>query len=152
MPCHLQNCWDFGTVGRLGAMVGQISRAFIAGVGGAGGERGQKGLQSLPVPRDRADRPEASVVRPPLEKPSRPFQGQLSGWGGQGLPSTELEGAGAGTRLPSQPGGPVQAVHPCKSWAVAEQDVAGVPASPGRGNGTLLQYSCLETPMDGGAW
>ena len=22
----------------------------------------------------------------------------------------------------------------------------------GEGNGTLLQYSCLETPMDGGAW
>ena len=22
----------------------------------------------------------------------------------------------------------------------------------GRGNGTLLQYSCLENPMDGGAW
>ena len=24
--------------------------------------------------------------------------------------------------------------------------------SPGEGNGTLLQYSCLENPMDGGAW
>ena len=23
---------------------------------------------------------------------------------------------------------------------------------PGEGNGTLLQYSCLENPMDGGAW
>jgi len=22
----------------------------------------------------------------------------------------------------------------------------------GDGNGTLLQYSCLENPMDGGAW
>ena len=22
----------------------------------------------------------------------------------------------------------------------------------GEGNGTLLQYSCLESPMDGGAW
>ena len=22
----------------------------------------------------------------------------------------------------------------------------------GEGNGTLLQYSCVETPMDGGAW
>ena len=22
----------------------------------------------------------------------------------------------------------------------------------GEGNGSLLQYSCLETPMDGGAW
>ena len=24
--------------------------------------------------------------------------------------------------------------------------------STGEGNGTLLQYSCLENPMDGGAW
>ena len=24
--------------------------------------------------------------------------------------------------------------------------------SPGEGNGTLLQYSCLGNPMDGGAW
>ena len=25
-------------------------------------------------------------------------------------------------------------------------------SSIGEGNGTLLQYSCLENPMDGGAW
>jgi len=24
--------------------------------------------------------------------------------------------------------------------------------SPGEGNGNLLQYSCLENPMDRGAW
>ena len=24
--------------------------------------------------------------------------------------------------------------------------------SPGEGNGTPLQFSCLENPMDGGAW
>ena len=24
--------------------------------------------------------------------------------------------------------------------------------SPGKGNGNLLQYSCLENPMDRGAW
>ena len=24
--------------------------------------------------------------------------------------------------------------------------------SPGEGNGSPLQYSCLESPMDGGAW
>ena len=23
---------------------------------------------------------------------------------------------------------------------------------PGEGNGTPVQYSCLENPMDGGAW
>ena len=28
----------------------------------------------------------------------------------------------------------------------------GCPASTGEGNGTPLQYSCLENPMDGGAW
>ena len=25
-------------------------------------------------------------------------------------------------------------------------------SAPGEGNGTPLQYSCLENPMDGGAW
>ena len=27
-----------------------------------------------------------------------------------------------------------------------------LPDTPGEGNGTPLQYSCLENPMDGGAW
>ena len=27
-----------------------------------------------------------------------------------------------------------------------------LPITPGEGNGTPLQYSCLENPMDGGAW
>ena len=34
-------------------------------------------------------------------------------------------------------------------------DVGSVPGSgrsPGEGNGNLLQYSCLENPMDRGAW
>ena len=34
-------------------------------------------------------------------------------------------------------------------------DLGSVPGSgrsPGEGNGTPLQYSCLENPMDGGAW
>ena len=30
--------------------------------------------------------------------------------------------------------------------------VVGFAASGGKGNGTPLQYSCLENPMDGGAW
>ena len=29
--------------------------------------------------------------------------------------------------------------------------VPGLGRSPGEGNGNLLQYSCLENPMDGGA-
>ena len=30
--------------------------------------------------------------------------------------------------------------------------IPGLGRSPGGGNGNLLQYSCLENPMDGGAW
>ena len=30
--------------------------------------------------------------------------------------------------------------------------IPGLGQSPGVGNGTPLQYSCLENPMDGGAW
>ena len=30
--------------------------------------------------------------------------------------------------------------------------IPGSERSPGEGNGNLLQYSCLETPMDRGAW
>ena len=35
------------------------------------------------------------------------------------------------------------------------RDMGSVPWSgryPGEGNGNPLQYSCLENPMDGGAW
>ena len=35
------------------------------------------------------------------------------------------------------------------------QDLGSIPGSgrfPGEGNGNLLQYSCLENPMDGRAW
>ena len=30
--------------------------------------------------------------------------------------------------------------------------IPGLGRSPGKGNGNWLQYSCLENPMDGGAW
>ena len=30
--------------------------------------------------------------------------------------------------------------------------VPGLGSSPGEGNGNPLQYSCLENPMDRGAW
>ena len=30
--------------------------------------------------------------------------------------------------------------------------IPGSGRSPGEGNGNSLQYSCLENPMDGGAW
>ena len=30
--------------------------------------------------------------------------------------------------------------------------IPGSERSPGEGNGSPLQYSCLENPMEGGAW
>ena len=30
--------------------------------------------------------------------------------------------------------------------------IPGLGRSPGEGNGNLLEYSCLENPMDRGAW
>ena len=30
--------------------------------------------------------------------------------------------------------------------------IPGTGRSPGEGNGNPFQYSCLENPMDGGAW
>ena len=42
-----------------------------------------------------------------------------------------------------------------KRPACSEGDPGSVPgsgSSPGEGNGAPLQCSCLETPMDGGAW
>ena len=42
-----------------------------------------------------------------------------------------------------------------KASACNEEDLSSIPGSgrsPGEGNGNPLQYSCLENPMDGGAW
>ena len=35
---------------------------------------------------------------------------------------------------------------------ILELKLRGASLSLGEGNGTPLQYSCLENPMDGGAW
>ena len=38
---------------------------------------------------------------------------------------------------------------------IMQEDPGSIPGlgrSPGEGNGSPLQYSCLENPMDGGAW
>ena len=43
----------------------------------------------------------------------------------------------------------------CKESAYNVGDLGSVPRlgrSPGEGNDNPLQYSCLENPMDGGAW
>ena len=42
-----------------------------------------------------------------------------------------------------------------KVFACNVGDLGSTPESgrfPGEGNGTPLQYSCLENPIDGGAW
>ena len=42
-----------------------------------------------------------------------------------------------------------------KETAYNAGDLDSIPGSgrsSGEGNGTPLQYSCLENPMDGGAW
>ena len=40
--------------------------------------------------------------------------------------------------------------HACQAGDVGS--ITGSGRSPGEGNGNLLQYSCLENPMDRGAW
>ena len=42
-----------------------------------------------------------------------------------------------------------------KASAYNAGDPSSIPGSgrsPGEGDGNLLQHSCLENPMDGGAW
>ena len=42
-----------------------------------------------------------------------------------------------------------------KEPACSAEDLGSIPGSgrsPGEGNGDPLQYSCLENPMEGGAW
>ena len=36
--------------------------------------------------------------------------------------------------------------------SLVQHRLLGIWTSVGEGNGTPLQYSCLENPMDGGAW
>ena len=45
------------------------------------------------------------------------------------------------------------AVHPCYKHASKVHSFLGLSSISSReGNGTPLQYFCLENPMDGGAW
>ena len=58
-------------------------------------------------------------------------------------------------------------MYGCESWTIKKAECQRIDAFElwhwrrllrvpwtawGEGNGTLLQYSCLENPMDGGAW
>ena len=41
--------------------------------------------------------------------------------------------------------------NPCAN-AGDEGSISGLGRHPGGGHGNTLQYSCVENPMDGGAW
>ena len=69
-----------------------------------------------------------------------------------GLQSTGSQRVGHNwvTSLSGFPGG-----SDCKASVFNAGDLGLIPGlgrCPGEGNGSLLQYSCLENPMDGGAW
>ena len=48
------------------------------------------------------------------------------------------------------PGGKEVKASACNAGDLGSTPGSG--RSPGEGNGKPLQYSCLENPMDGGAW
>ena len=48
------------------------------------------------------------------------------------------------------PGGSEVKASACNSGDLGS--IPGLGRPPGEGNGNPLQYSCLENPMDGGAW
>ena len=48
------------------------------------------------------------------------------------------------------PGGSDGKVSACNTGDLGS--IPGLGRAPGEGNGNPLQYSCLENPMDGGAW
>ena len=51
------------------------------------------------------------------------------------------------------PGGSGGKESACKAGDLGQKDlIPGSERSPGVGNGYPFQYSCLENPMDGGAW
>ena len=50
----------------------------------------------------------------------------------------------------SFPGGSDSKESACSAGDLAL--IPGLGRSPGEGNGNPLQYSCLENPMNGGAW
>ena len=53
----------------------------------------------------------------------------------------------------SFPGGSVVKNLPAKAGDTGDVgSIPGLGRSPGAGNGNPLQYSCLENPMDRGAW
>ena len=51
---------------------------------------------------------------------------------------------------PDFPGGSEGKESTCNAGDLSS--ISGLGRSPGEGNGNPLQYSCLENPMDRGAW
>ena len=110
---------------------------------------------------------------PPLTAPKRSSDSQLVHRTGSQVPDgrtvsefreergkTQLPGEAGGVFLgPGEaeargfPGSSVVKKAPADGGdAGAEGLILGPGRSPGRGNGDPLQYSCLEGPMDRGAW
>ena len=51
------------------------------------------------------------------------------------------------------PGGTSGEVSPARAWDIRDMGSGpGLGRFPGREHGNPLQYSCLENPMDRGAW
>ena len=73
-------------------------------------------------------------------------------------PKTECEVEGAGghfnKQFPTDPRGfpSGSAVKEFTCSAGDKGSIPGLGRSPGEGNGNFLQYSCLENPVDTGAW
>ena len=55
--------------------------------------------------------------------------------------------------LLGSPGGTMVKISPANAGDIRDMgSVPGLRRSPGGGHGNPLQYSCLENPMDRGAW
>ena len=62
-----------------------------------------------------------------------------------------LDEAQAGIKIPAN--AKVVKNSPANKGGIRDAgSIPGLQGSPGRGHGNLLQYSCLENPMDRGAW
>ena len=58
-----------------------------------------------------------------------------------------------GLQVTSTEGFPGGSEVKASAWNAGDQgSIPGSGRSPGEGNGNPLQYSCLESPMDGGTW
>ena len=85
-------------------------------------------------------------MSPPVDYQHHPEQGSCNLLGGKMIP----KGSGF-TLVPSQCSYKIEAGGElCKCTESCKLVVPRL--KNGEGNGTPLQYSCLENPMDGGAW